>query len=165
MQDEAEKAESRAAEEMDAEVDRILSGTPKGKSKPQDPVPTEADIALQRRLISRLEDLVGEGEYAVTVTKKAVAAAVGGVVVAKVHDLIPEMEKARAEFARLAAAFTAARSAIEFDRDGPYAQVDSLLRAEPGAAIRFAGLDQTGEGARWQAAIARLARDPDAPLH
>jgi hypothetical protein len=78
--------------------------------------------------------------------------------------MVPEFEKARAEFAKLAAAFSAARSGIEHDRDGPYDRVDRLLRQEPGAAGRFAGL-APAEEARWRSAIAQLARNPDAPLH
>jgi chromosome segregation ATPase len=160
MQDEAEKAESRAAEEMDAEVERILSGVPKARTKVQSPLPTEDELDLQGRVIARLEEHVEEGARAVAVAKEAVKAAVSGVVVTKVRDLIPEMERVRSEFIRLAAAFNAARSAMEFDRDGPYARVDNLLRAEPTllraeptAAIRFAAL-APGEEARWKSAIA-----------
>ena len=164
MLDEADQSEARKAEEMDAEVTRILSGAPAAKVKPQSPALTEGDLALQRRLVERLEALVDESEYSLSTAKRAIAAGVSAVVVARVHDMVPEFEKARAEFAKLAAAFSAARSGIEHDRDGPYDRVDRLLRQEPGAAGRFAGLAPTEE-AKWRSAIAQLARNPDAPLH
>jgi hypothetical protein len=165
MLDEADQAEARKVEAMDAEVTRILSGAQKAKGGLQSPALTEDDLALQRHLISRLEGLVDEREHALAAAKRAVSAGVSGVVAAKVHDLIPEFEKVRAEFARLAAVFNAARSAIEFDRnrDSPYGRVDALLRQEPGGAIRFAGL-APAEEARWRTQIAQLSRDPNAPL-
>jgi hypothetical protein len=166
MLDEADQSEARRAEEMDAEVDRILTGAPKAKGGLQVPVPTADDLALQRRLIGRLEELESESESSLASAKRGVATGVSGVVAAKVHDLIPQMEKARAEFARLAAQFAAARSAIEFDRDAssPYGRVDAILREEPAGAIRFVPL-AAGEEARWRSAIAQLGRDADAPLH
>jgi hypothetical protein len=165
MLDEADQSEARKVAEMDLEVDRILSGAPKAKGGLQSAVPTEDDIRLQRHLVVRLEEHETELEYSLSTAKRAVAAAVSGVVIARVNDLIPEMEKARAEFAKLAAAFNAARSAIEFDRDASsaYGRVDSILREEPGA-IRFAGL-APGEEARWRSQIAKLVVDPNAVLH
>ena len=127
-------------------------------------MPTEGELGLQRHLIARLEELETELEYSLAAAKRAVAAAVSGVVIARVNDLIPEMEKARAEFARLAAAFTAARSAIEHDRDGPYDRIDRILRSEPAAASRFVSL-APAEEARWRSQIAQLARNPDAVLY
>jgi hypothetical protein len=166
MLDEADQADARKAAEQDAEIDRILSGAPKAKGASLAPVPTEGDIALQRRLIVRLEALETEHEYALAAAKRAVAAGVSAVVAARVHELAPEFEKVRAEFAKLAAQFSAARSAIEFDRDAgsPYGRVDSILREEPGSALRFAGL-APGEEGKCRAAIERLARDPNVPLH
>jgi signal recognition particle GTPase len=164
MLDEFDQAEARKAAEQDAEIDRILSGAPKAKGSSQAPALSEADISLQKRLVERLEEVETESESSLASAKRAVAAGVSGVVAARVNDLIPEMEKARAEFARLAAAFTAARSAIEHDRDGPYDRIDRFLRSEPAAASRFVSL-APAEEARWRSQIAQLARNPDAPLH
>jgi hypothetical protein len=164
MLDEFDQAEAREAAKQDAEIDRILSGAPKAKGSPQAPALSEADISLQKRLVERLEELESESESSLASAKRAVATGVSGVVAARVNDLIPEMEKTRAEFARLAAAFTAARSAISHDRDGPYDRIDRILRSEPAAASRFVSL-APAEEARWRSQIAQLARNPDAPLH
>jgi chromosome segregation ATPase len=164
MLEAADQSEARKAEEMDAEVDRILSGAAKAKAGLQAPVPSEQEMSVQKRLVERLEEIESESESALASAKRSVAAAVSAVVVARVHDMVPEFEKARAEFARLAAAFTAARSAIEHDRDGPYDRIDRILRSEPAAASRFVSL-APAEEARWRSQIAQLARNPDAVLH